>query len=404
VGAVCAGLVALAAPAGAESVFAREGLGEWNDGYDLRGILLGSTGIGTVDPNNLTTLNPASSAFAIGTLGHASFLSSVRWTDDGTATARDLGTNLNQVSLHLDFGRGFGLRVMAAPATDASYAFVQSVPTGFEEIETDMRREEGTRGLTRYVAGMAWRGGRNWGVGAQAVILAGSIVDHTRFVFGDSAAAHGWKSIEERRELRFDTAASFAVGLLARPLPRVSFGAFFSTGASPSVTETFRTSGEDDIERGTAEVDLPPAFGAGAAIFITPRWRLCGDVVQRTWEDVAIARPGGEAGERDFRNTTRWGIGLERIPAFNRDATPLASLVWRAGFAWIPWYVSDANGDGIDEWRATAGVGVPIQQNRGMIDIGAAYGRRGSRAENGLEEQYVSFALGFTFARVLREY
>ncbi|MFH1142975.1 MAG: hypothetical protein V1774_00355 [Candidatus Eisenbacteria bacterium] len=389
-------------PAAAESIFAREGIGEWNEGYDLRGYTLGSTGIGTLDPVNFTSINPAASAFAVGTLGHAGIASRVRWSQDGASTARRGATLLNNLGCYLELRKNLGLRVIVEPAADATYALEQSLPTGWEDIERDVVREEGARGLTRYLGGISWRGGRTWALGAQIGVLAGSIVDHTSYVFGDSALAAGWTGGEDRRQWRFKASTYVDAGFVARPTSRISVGGFFSTGASPQVTETYRSFADQSFTLQTARAELPMAFGAGAGMLVTPRWRLSADVIQRQWEDFRFddRLPAGGS----YRNTLRWGAGIERVPSFNRGDGLLAAISWRAGFAWIPWYLHDADGDPIDEWRVTAGAGLPIQQQRGTIDLLVGYGRKGSIDQVGIEEEYLTFGLGFTFARVLREY
>jgi hypothetical protein len=75
-----------ASGARAQSAFARDGLGEWLEGYDLRGQGLGNTGIGVVDPYNFTLANPASSAFAHSTVGYVGLEGSVTQLDDGNGT------------------------------------------------------------------------------------------------------------------------------------------------------------------------------------------------------------------------------------------------------------------------------------------------------------------------------
>lgn len=70
----------------------------------------------------------------------------------------------------------------------------------------------------------------------------------------------------------------------------------------------------------------------------------------------------------------------------------------------MPWYLLDAKGNGVDEWRASAGIGLGLPQDRGSVDLTAIFGRRGSQDTNGLQETFFRLGLGFTFARVLREY
>jgi hypothetical protein len=392
-------------PAEGISVFAREGLGEWLEGYDMRGQTLGGTGIGLVDPYNFTGLNPAATAFSPHTLGHTGIATETNWASDAEATARQQTPMITEVGVFVPLGHGLGMRLILEPATDAVYTLEQNVPTGWETIEEDIRREEGSRGPMRIRAGASWRGASWWALGAGVSIVSGSIVDQTRYVFGDSAAAAGWQGGSDRRELRFHSCTAIDLGFLARPTERISLGGFYSTSVTSSVTETYQSVGGTDWTVGEVDVDLPAGAGAGLGLLLSRRWRLSGDLLYRAWEDVRI---GGKdlprAAIGPWRNTLRWGAGLERLGSTNRNAGLLARIFWRIGFAWIPWYLEDAGGEAIDEWRVSAGAGVPIRGDRGMIDLLLAYGRRGALETNGLEEEYLRLGLAFTFARVLREY
>jgi hypothetical protein len=395
----------LTLPAGAESVFAREGIGEWIEGYDLRGEALGSTGIGVLDLHNFTGPNPATTAFSRKSMGFVGIGTTVRWADDGRARHRRPSTYLTGLGGHVALGTRFGIRFAMGPATDAAYSLETNVATGWEGIEEDVRREEGSRGLLRYALAVTWRGGRNWALAAGGGLLAGSLIDETSYAFGDSAVADGWIAGEDQRRLRFRPAPFFIGGLLARPLPAVTVGGFVSTGAEADVSGSYESFAGNDWDRDESRVRLPLGAGCGAALQVGDRLRLSGDLIWREWEETTLddlALPLEGVGP--FRNTLRWGVGLERLPSSDPRASTFATISWRIGFAAIPWYLVDADGDGIDEWRVSCGVGLPVQRDRGTVDFLLAYGRRGSRATNGIEEEYVRFGFGSIFSSMPREY
>ncbi len=398
-------IASLSLPVRGESVFAREGLGEWLEAYDLRGETLGSTGIGVVDPYNFTGCNPAAGAFSDNTLGYVGIGSGVRWASDPDRTARKPSTYLTGTAVRIPLPSHWGVRLSAGPATDASYALETAVATGWEENERDARREQGSRGLLRCDLGVDWRGGQRWAVGASAGVLFGSMLDEISYIFGDSAKSAGWMEGSDRRRLRFEPAAILSAGFLARPSERFSVGAFATTRASSEVKQSYRSFGGSDWSGRSMTVEWPSGFGAGIGIEPLTRLRLSADLIWRGWEDVEfdhdwLPRPG----IGPFRNTLRWGLGLERLPVWRPETSILDRIAWRIGFAWIPWYLVDQDGDGIDEWRASAGVGLPIQRDRGSIDLLFAWGRRGSLEQNGLEEKYLRLGFACTFARVVRQY
>lgn len=392
------------APARAESVFAREGLGEWLEGYDLRGETLGSTGLGVIDPYNFCTINPATTAFSVNTLAYFGLGSSLRWTTDDVSTARRASTYLTGTGVYLALPSHLGLRFALTPVSDPTYRLESTVITGWEDREEDVRRETGTRGLLRGEAGLSWRAGTNWALGGSVGIVAGSIRDETIYAFGDSAEDHGYADGSDLRRLRVHPAPSLSAGLLMRPLPRVSLGGFIASAGSGDIEETYQGFGETETTADTASVDLPLGLGCGVGVQLSHGLRMSADIVWRRWEEAGFAGPSVPRLEPRFRNTLHWGIGVERVPQIEKTTPLLQSITWRAGFALIPWYILDSDGDGIDEWRLSVGAGVPVRQNRGSLDVMLAYGQRGSISANGLAETYVRFGLAGAFARMLREY
>jgi hypothetical protein len=147
------------------------------------------------------------------------------------------------------------------------------------------------------------------------------------------------------------------------------------------------------------------------SLFITPHLRLSGDAFWRDWDAVRL-RDGSlpQAGVYAFRNTMRWGVGIERTPRTGPATNAWDRLALRAGFAWLPWYVRTRSADasegpaGVDEYRITAGAGVPIRKDRGRLDVLFCWGERGSLAENGLAEHYARIGFACTFASTPREY
>jgi len=392
-----------AGPAPAESLFAREALGEWIEEYDARGETLGSTGIGLIDAHNFATINPAATAFSRKSMGHVGFGSSLRRTGDGTNEARRPSTYITGLGAHLVLPGGLGLRLTATPATDGAHAVDEPVATGWEAAGADRRRSEGSRGLLRYAGALTWSRDPDWALAAGLGFYAGSLRDEVSYAFGDPAQAAGWAPGEERTRLRFHPGTFLTTGGLVRPLAPLTLGAFVAGGARLEVTGSYSSSIGGGADRETGHVEIPPGYGAGAALRLGDRWRLSGDLVGRPWKD---AEPAALARHRlgAYRNTLRWGVGVERLGSAHPRAGYGSTIAWRAGFAWIPWYALDEQGDGIDEWRASLGAGLPVQGDRGSIDLMLAWGRRGSLERHGIEESYIRFGFGSVFSSVPRGY
>jgi len=388
-------------PAAAESLFAREALGEWLDGYDLRGETLGSTGIGTIDPHNFSSLNPASGAWTPFVQGYFAMQGAVNWTEDGTDTARRSSGLISGLGLSVPVNKQWALRFMLRPQTDGTYRIQEMAPIGSDDPDANRHIEEGSRGLLSYSADLTYHG-RTWAVGLRGGLLAGSLLDQTSYELSDS----GWVDTEDRRTLRCEPTVRYGAGFQWSPIDRVTFGAMAILGQTMELEETFTAPAGTEWTTTKRSMDHPRTYGAGLSYFLNRRFRVSADVVTREWEELKLS-PGSTPAtdELPLRNTTAWGIGVERVPAEPELGLSFVDRVaWRAGFAFIPWYAQDAGGNPVDERRYTFGIGIPIKHRRGSLDFLIAYGQRGSVGENGIAEEYVRMGLAAVFGAVPREY
>ena len=388
-----------ASGARAQSAFARDGFGEWLEGYDLRGQGLGNTGIGVVDPYNFTLANPASSAFAHSTVGYVGLEGSVTQLDDGNGTVSSSSGNIAGLGVFIPFSDHFGTRLALRPRSLGTYTIEGEIETG-SGAEGNVRREEGARGLLEATADFSWRDKHTWAIALSAGMMGGALSDESETFFTDS----GWVGSTDRRALRLHPAWTLGGGLLWHPVKQFSVGAAFSTGTRISVEEELLGPGGKKWTYETT-IDPPSGAGAGGGILLTDLVRVSGDVYWRGWEDLRI---GGELPpQEDFgvvRNTVRWGVGLERLSRIGPTVSAFDRMALRIGFAYIPWYALNRDGNAANEYRLTAGAGLVLKRDRGRVDLLLAYGRRGSRESTGIEEDYFRLGFAATFARVLREY
>ncbi len=396
---LAAAWLAAAPAARAVSAFAREGLGEWIEGYDVRGEALGSTGIGVADPFNFCLANPAATAFSPHTLVYAAFNGVVNWTEDGDREARRGSGSLTGLGVHVPLSGAWGMRWAVQPRTDGVYTLRDVVATGSGN-GGNLRVAEGSRGLLLLTGEVAYHARRTLAAALSAGITAGSLLDEVSYQFADS----GWTDTQDQRKLRVRPAWVFGGGLLWSPAPRVAVGASASVGTRMTAEDLYRSTGGLEIKSETT-IDHPLGLGAGLSVFVLERLRLSADAYWRGWEDVRL---GGRElplpGVGPWRNTLRWGVGLERTARRTPAGGFWSGLSWRAGFAWIPWYAEDREGRVAEERRVSVGVGIPIRVDRGTLDLAVSRGWRGAVDETGIAEQYLRFSFGTTFARVVREY
>ncbi|MBD3235469.1 MAG: hypothetical protein GF330_02050 [Candidatus Eisenbacteria bacterium] len=381
----------------AGSIFARDGVGEWIEGYDGAAQARGGTALAVAEAYNAFGPNAATAALSKNAAGHVGLTLSTRWSTDGVETSRRGTSSFTGMGAYVPIGGGFGLRGMLRPVSDGAYAIEQRLETG-SGSSGNRRREEGSRGLLQYGGDLVWQVRPRLALAAGVGLISGSLLEETTYSLADS----GWSGASVRNELRIEPAVFLTGGLFAEPISRLALGAFVQTPAQGDARTNYRAP-EGASWKQDHQIEFPLAAGGGVSLRIGSRLRLSSDLIWRDWEGAEIGAPD-QSGRADLRSTLRWGVGIERTARIERRVDPWRRLALRAGFAWVPWYLRDGSGDAIDEWRASAGIGLPIQVDRGMIDLAFVWGQRGDESTNGLSERYYRLSLSFTFARVLRQY
>lgn len=392
-------MLVLAPEARAVSAFAREGLGEWLEGYDIRGEALGSTGIGVLDPHNFCMVNPAATAFSPNTLVYFAMDGTVNHTRDGEREQRRNAGTIRGLGVHVPLTGSWGMRWTLRSATDGVYTLRETLATGSGRTD-NVRISEGGRGLLRITGDATFRPTGSLAAAVSVGLTAGSLIDEVSYQFADS----GWADAQYQRKLRVHPAWVLGGGLIWSPVARFAVGAATSIGTRMSAEDVLDAAGGRET-RSTTTVVPPVGVGGGCSIMVHERVRLSADAYWRGWQDVQIGGldlPQPRLGP--YRDTLRWGVGLERTPYRGPAGNIWNRISWRAGWAWIPWYAEDRAGRAADELRVSLGAGIPIRIDRGTLDIAVSWGRRGSLEETGIAEEYLRVAFGTTFARMLREY
>jgi len=387
--------------AAAQSVFSRDGIGEWYEGYDLRGEALGGTGIGTIDQYNFSSPNPAAPAFALHTLGYVGVRGAVNISSDDFGNESSVSSGrVSGLGVHIPLGSKWGMGFSVRPQTDGVYTLEESIVTGPDDSGGTVHREEGSRGLIRYNMDLTWRGGRSWALGLRGGLLAGSLLNKDIF----ESSEEGFQSSESQRLLVFHAAPTVSGGFQWSPASRIGVGAVFSINPEMTVDETFRGPGGTEWKQET-KMQLPSGVGGGLSAFVNERLRLSGDVFYRNWDDYRL---GGNELTADhntgFQSTVRWGLGLERTPRMGLGTSFFDRLSLRLGLAIVPWYIEDATGETINERRLSCGFGLPVRKDRGRLEFLLSWVHRGNLADNGMEEDMFVLGWSCSFARVLRDY
>ncbi|MFN8548998.1 MAG: hypothetical protein U0527_13790 [Candidatus Eisenbacteria bacterium] len=397
---VALGAVALLAGAGqAQSLWNAEGLGGWNEGYDLASRGTGYTAIGRVDPFGMSSLNPAALAWARRPAAHFGLLLENSWvkTDSDGSGGRTGTTRLPAVLVALPLSRGVGINLGFRDLTTGFYRYKATIHEGSGDAFE--RSLEGTGGLGQFQCGVTARALESrLALGAQLGVVGGTLRDLIRDDFEDDA----YQDTRNLLRTRAEGGRPVTFGFQAQPIEALECGGFVTASTRLDVRSLFdnRTAQKEE-SRG--HLDLPPGLGLGVTAHASARWRLSFDWSQRRWSEHDFALAGQEVGRGFTRlgDASRIGFGITRVPGEHPPKDPLASRsVYRAGFTRAILPVRQADGAEVAEWALTAGVGLPIQFDRGYVDGLFEFGKRGSASKTDLSETFLRLGMSVTFARL----
>ena len=138
---------------------------------------------------------------------------------------------------------------------------------------------------------------------------------------------------------------------------------------------------------------------------MSPRWVVAFDLSETRWSEskTTLGRNAGNTSLDNLTDDRHFGVGLRRLGSPEPSNRVSSRTIWRAGFRWDELGLPD-RGDPIQEWALTGGVGLPIQLDRGYIDLLLEFGQRGDDATVGLRETFARLGVGATFQELRRAF
>ena len=230
----------------------------------------------------------------------------------------------------------------------------------------------------------AWRPFDWLRVAGELQIERGSIFDEISAELREGS----FEPAVSKRTRRF-SGTSWSTSALARLHPRLWVGVSLDAGVSYEVEEEFAYSRSDLDSTGVYDFDLPPAWGAGAAVGVTGRWWLSASY----WFREKPGAEGFPALEGHLEDERLLSFGVERR-ADPGAAGGLSRLPLRLGFRTGAWHLTYPLGEELTATFLTLGTGIRMPGGPGTIDLSLELGRIGSEQANGIDEQTVRIGIG----------
>ncbi len=379
--------------AGNGSIYSRFGVGEIITYAGSRTAAMGGTGIALLSDNYVNSENPAT----LGLLSRVQYAGDFQYqgydVSDGTHSTFLSSGNIQSAMLAMPVYNPYNITLAFGITPFSRTAYAVRDPE-LQAAQNIVQIYDGSGGLSSAQASASFSPARDLYLGATAHYLFGNFDLRQQLEYPDA----GFFASDAERVVSmngfaytFGAAVSGIDKVLGLSTEKhVNFAATVFTGSSLNASEqtiqNFTTSKETtDVFAGNAKIPLGIALG----FEYQPRERLIltADLRFGQWSQYSYLG----VHPQELRNSTRFGIGGEFSPATTFGDAYYKQVVYRAGG-----YVNATNivlnGEAINEYFVTGGIGVPIfssMGSEGRLNISLEYGIRGTTS-NGLQRDKIT--------------
>jgi long-subunit fatty acid transport protein len=133
---------------------------------------------------------------------------------------------------------------------------------------------------------------------------------------------------------------------------------------------------------------IPPSAGIGAVIEKKDSWLIGFDANWQNWKNFTAF------GVNDSLIDS-WNIALggEYTPNFTSISGYWKRVTYRSGFRYEQTYLK-LNGQPINEFGISFGLGLPLPRTLTTIDLSVEFGKTGTTAHNLIQENFINFTMG----------
>ncbi len=375
--------------------------------------------------------NTTASPYSFGGLGLVNFRGTVEQKTMGglTVFSDSIHTNIQNPATYSNLrytnftiGGGFNNTKVKADNTNETTKvssldyFVVGIPAGkfgfsfglfpYSNVGYDLRdsddnvsaRFTGAGGLTKVYLGMGYNVFKGLNLGFEAQYNFGNIRNQALFAesgieFGTQEvnrsdisglnyvlAAHYTTKVTERLELQ--------ASLTYTPKSDLSVKNFREI-ATVLITDAGGIGGADiqEITVSDSEINFPSQFSIGAGLGQKNKWFLGAEYV--TQETSVLTTRSFSLDNIEYADSNKFRIGGFYIPKFNSLTSYWSRITYRAGLR-----LEDTglvvNGEQINEFGMSFGLGLPVGRRISNINLGFEYGRRGTTDFGLVQENFIN--------------
>ncbi|MDR2497300.1 MAG: hypothetical protein LBD21_09265 [Tannerellaceae bacterium] len=376
------------------SPYTRYGYGALADRSFGAGRAMGGIGYGLRSNKQINPMNPASYSgmdsltflFDFGISGQMS------WFSDGVNTDLNRNGNLEYIAMQFPVHRRVALSFGLLPYSYVGYLFGAHTPGANPYTESFV----GKGGLNDVYGGLSidiWK--KRLSLGANVGYLFGNL-SHVQTLYFDSEVKEA--SASERTQSLTVNDIKFDFGLqYTHPISRsehYTVGLAFSPGkqlraTSSDISKTGSLAG-DTVSISNQVFDIASSLGFGLSYVKQNKLTLAADFLYQPWSGARFFDNTGQ-----FQNRMRAALGLEYIKDYS-SRNFFNKTRYRAGVHYGNSYLQ-INNKGYNEIGASFGLGIPLIDNRSLLNIGFEYVQVKPEVKTLIDERYFRITINYTF-------
>ena len=387
---------------GTSSPYSRFGIGTLS-GYSLgRSAAMGGIGIGTRSGFQINTGNPASYAAIDSMTFLMEFGLISKHTNYKSALSQNGGNDVNFDHLTFSFplkkwwATAFGI----LPLSEKGYDIESVEVTTNGNSSTSIT---GTGTLTKAFIGNAFKINKHLSVGVNAWYLFGTLADNYYLYFPNDDGAYDYLLRNTLTVHNFGITTglqytwktknknSWTLGAIFEPKQNMSSNYAVLEDRALFRNSTTNTPIIDTLSyhaNSSNGLTLPLSYGAGFSYSYKNKLVFGGDIYHQQWSDASYLGTTSPY----LTNSTRYSSGFEITPNELSIRSYWSRVHYRFGGFYDNTYIK-INGQQINGYGVTFGLGLPFSRSISSLNISAELGRLGTTQNNLIQESYAKFTL-----------
>ncbi len=369
------------------------GLGERMQNVNGNSAAMGGVSYGYKRGDVLNLNNPASLSSIDSLKFHFNIGSTIKFTklNQGDKSDQFNDFNLSRIAFGFKVSPRYGTALSISPYSSLGYDITKR-DNILGESGSVIRSLLGSGGLNQFV----WSNGvqltKDLSVGVNGIYLFGNNTRSEDVVIeGGASTVYSSKSELISKGLFINLAAQYEttfgdyiVTFGGKYQPKLGVDAKKKSSVAVSNSSTTRY---ENIDNGT--FDVPESYGVGFGLKKGKYLWLGGDYSHENWSGTKIFNESNE-----FVNRDKFSLGMEYNANDGYARKFLKKMSYRLGGFYDTGYIK-VEGNKIDSYGLSLGLGIPMAQQKGMLNIALEFGLSGTLNNNLVREDYTRITIDF---------